>query len=363
MDRRSVQLPAKLTYKTAAKFYKSCHSTLGKSDEKWQICLDGSQLQQLDSSGVTTLNILKKELEDRKHIVLYENFSSKNLEIIQLFSGGALEPEIQKEPPFFERLGGEVYRQFQWLFEMLTLTSNVFYWSFRSLIQPKLRRRGEVANQSVLMGLNALPIIALIAFLIGFILALQSAAQLRQFGANIFVADLVAIAMISEMGPLITAIMVAGRSGSAIAAEIATMQVSEEIDALKVMGIDPIPYLITPKVFAILISLPALTIFANTIGILGGMVIGVTYLDLDIIPFFNEVAQVVRFKEIFIGLFKSVVFAFIIVQTGAFFGFRVKGGAEGVGKATTISVVFSIFMVIVADSVIGLLFYFGGGSF
>ncbi len=320
-------------------------------------------LSELDSAGVTILNIIKHDAESSELLVNYNNLSQNMSDTINLFSAEIKEVQENETPGFFERLGGETFQQIQWAYGMLLLTSNVFYWSFKSFFNKKLRRKGEVINQSILIGLNALPIIALISFLIGFILALQSAAQLRQFGANIFVADLVAVAMISEMGPLITAIMVAGRSGSAIAAEIATMQVSEEIDALRVMGIDPIPYLVVPKVLAILISLPMLTIFANTIGILGGMVIGVTYLDLDIIPFFKEVAYIIRFKEIFTGLFKSVVFALIIVHTGAFFGFRVKGGAEGVGKSTTASVVFSIFMVIVADSLIGLIFYFGDSGF
>jgi len=205
--------------------------------------------------------------------------------------------------------------------------------------------------------------VVLIAFLIGFILALQSAAQLRQFGANIYVADLIAIAMVSEMGPLITAILVAGRSGSAITAEIATMKVSEEIDALTVMGVDPIPYLIVPKLYALVITLPLLTVFANIIGILGGAIIGVTYLDISIYPFFKEVFSVLRYKEIITGLVKSLSFSIIILLTATYFGFKVKGGAEGVGRVTTASVVASIFFVIVADSILGLIFYFGEPAF
>jgi phospholipid/cholesterol/gamma-HCH transport system permease protein len=264
---------------------------------------------------------------------------------------------------FFELLGEKTFAFLSELYNALILVSNIFYWSFAAFFKTKLRRRGETIRQSLQIGVSALPIIALIAFLIGFILALQSAAQLRQFGANIYVADLVAVAMVSEMGPLITAIMVAGRSGSAIAAEIGTMKVSEEMDALHVMGIDPVPYLIVPKLYAIVLTLPLLTILANIIGIIGGMVIGITYLNLDVIPFYNEVIGVLRYKEIFTFLVKSVTFAVIIVVTGTYFGLKVKGGAEGVGKMTTAAVVTSIFLVIIADSILGLIFYFGEPPF
>ncbi len=169
--------------------------------------------------------------------------------------------------------------------------------------------------------------------------------------------------MVSEMGPLITAILIAGRSGAAITAEIATMKVSEEIDALQVMGVDPLPYLIVPKLYALVIALPLLTVFANVIGIIGGAVIGVTYLDIDFMPFFKEVLEALRYKEIFTGMVKSVTFAVIILLTATYFGLKAKGGAEGVGKVTTSSVVSSIFFVIVADSILGLIFYFGGPSF
>jgi phospholipid/cholesterol/gamma-HCH transport system permease protein len=165
--------------------------------------------------------------------------------------------------------------------------------------------------------------------------------------------------MVSEMGPLITAVMVAGRSGSAIAAEIATMVVSEEIDALEVMGIDPIPYLIVPRIYAMILVVPLLTVLANVLGIFGGLVIGLTYLDLNVAPFMNEVLSVLRLKEIGIAMLKSFSFASIIVLTASYLGLQARGGSEEVGRATTATVVVSIFLIIVIDSIIGLLFYFG----
>jgi phospholipid/cholesterol/gamma-HCH transport system permease protein len=225
----------------------------------------------------------------------------------------------------------------------------------------KNQRKGEFINQSMLIGMDAFPIVALIAFLIGFILALQSAAQLRQFGAAIYVADLIAISMTREMGPLITAIIFAGRSGSAIASELATMVVTEETDALKSMGLNPIGYVLAPKIYAITVMMPLLTVLSVIIGIVGAMVIGYTYLDIGPQAFYQEVMTVLLLRDIVTGLIKSLIFAWIIVLTGAFYGFRVKGGSEGVGRATTASVVASIFLVIVADSILGMIFYFGRG--
>lgn len=353
------RFPNHLTFSNAHRTYQALMQVLTGTQAGKPLRIDARELIQIDSAGAVIIRKLQQEAMAKAIDLRLENLSEIIIQTLDLFK---IDLKIEEAPKadrnFFEKVGQIGYQAYKIIIEITFLLSNVSYWGFVAFFKPKLRRRGEVINQSILIGVNALPIIGLIAFLIGFILALQSAAQLRQFGANIFVADLVAIAMISEMGPLITAIMVAGRSGSAIAAEIATMKVSEEIDALKVMGIDPIPYLIVPKLFAITITMPLLTTFANLIGIIGGMVIGLLYLDIGIVPFYHEVIYVLRYKEIVIYLLKSVCFAGIIVLTATFFGLRVKGGAEGVGRSTTASVVFSIFLVIVADSIIGLLFYF-----
>jgi len=363
MADKQIILPQQLTFDTADQVYSELFQAL-KKDCASTLILDFNQVSLMDSAGASVINKFAQQAAQKECTFVYENITPSIRQTLDLFTLRSSGQKIKfDEVSFFESIGDSVYEFYDFLKNSLFLLADIFYWSIAAFFKKKLRRRGEVIHQSIRIGVNALPIISIIAFLIGFILALQSAAQLRQFGANIYVADLVAVAMVSEMGPLITAIMVAGRSGSAIAAEIASMVVSEEIDSLKVMGIDPIPYLIVPKLLAILLTLPMLTFFANVIGIIGGMVIGITYLDLDIIPFFNEVISVLRYKEFITALVKSFTFAVIILLTGTHFGLRVKGGAEGVGKATTASVVFSIFMVIVADSIIGLVFYFGEGTF
>ncbi|MBN2425624.1 MAG: MlaE family lipid ABC transporter permease subunit [Calditrichaceae bacterium] len=363
MPREIIKIPSALGFSNVEEVRHQI-TKLISAESPQEFILDFAEVESIDTAGVALIDYLNEFAPRFGTEITLTNVSKKISSAMDVFHLKKVFTPEKKEPPgFFEKTGDLFYKLKNSVGDILILLSNITYWSGLSIVRPKLRRKGEVIHQSILIGVNAFPIIALIAFLIGFILALQSAAQLRQFGANIYVADLVAIAMVSEMGPLITAIMVAGRSGSAIAAEIATMVVTEEIDALKVMGIDPAPYLVVPKVMAMSLVMPMLTIFANFIGIIGGMVIAITYLDLDILPFFNEVMSVLRYKELVTSIVKSLTFAFIIAVTAAYFGQKVKGGAEGVGKSTTSAVVFSIFFVIVADSILGLLFYFGETTF
>lgn len=285
---------------------------------------------------------------------------------IQTFSleiCGKPESVLAKKEPFIEQIGMWLNKRDHEVLEFVYLMADTFYYGLLKAADKKGSRKGEFANQSILIGMNALPIVGLISFLIGFILALQSAAQLRQFGASIFIADLIAISMTREMGPLITAIVVAGRSGSAITSEISTMVVTEETDALRSMGLNPVKYLLVPKFYAITMTMPMLTLLSMIIGILGALVIGYTYLDIGIEPFLREVQNVIVMRDIFTGLVKSIVFAWLIVIIAAFYGFRTEGGPAEVGKATTYSVVASIFAVIFADSILGLMFYFGQDVF
>jgi phospholipid/cholesterol/gamma-HCH transport system permease protein len=217
-------------------------------------------------------------------------------------------------------------------------------------------RRGAVVEQAVLIGLDAVGVVGLLSFIIGLILSLQAAAQLRLVGANIFVADLVAVSMVREMGPMMTAILIAGRSGSAMAAEIATMKVSEEIDALRTMAVDPLRYVVVPKLLAITICTPLLATLSTLVGIGGGLLVAMAYLRLPAVAYVNECITVLRAVDILSGLSKSVVFAWLIAVISSYCGMRASGGAEGVGRETTSSVVASIFAVIVADVIFSLVY-------
>lgn len=363
MEPIEFKLPKIVLHSQIEQIQKKLLTILKNAPENHHLLLDFKETEQIDSAAAVFFHRLKQDLKKKDIQLQFINLSTEIEKALNLFKPIPPIHSRTRQKGFFEKIGELGYDLWQQFVASIFLFSDIAYWAIVGSFKPSLRRKGEVSNQGVLIGVNALPIVALIAFLIGFILALQSAAQLRQFGANIYVADLIAIAMVSEMGPLITAILVAGRSGSAITAEIATMKVSEEIDALTVMGVDPIPYLIVPKLYALIITLPLLTVFANVIGILGGAIIGVTYLDISFYPFFKEVFSVLRYKEIVTGLVKSLSFSIIILLTASYFGFRVKGGAEGVGRVTTASVVASIFFVIVADSLLGLIFYFGEPAF
>ena len=205
-------------------------------------------------------------------------------------------------------------------------------------------------------GFNAIPIVGILAFLLGVVVAYQSADQLRHYGANIFVVDLIGISMLREFAPLIAAIIIAGRSGSAYAAQIGTMSVTEEIDAMRVLGIVPIEMLVLPKLIGMIISLPLLTVWADTLGIFGGMLTASAQLDVGFADFVGRLVKAIEMTTYTVGLGKAFVFAIIITMIGCFQGFRTKGGPENVGRQTTRSVVQSIFLVIVADSLFSVLF-------
>ena len=245
-------------------------------------------------------------------------------------------------------LGIDVWRGSVSFFQLLADTA---YWGLIAPLKRVMPPPGATSTQAIRIGADALPIVSLIAFLLGLIMAFQAAFQLRQFGANIFVANLVGISMVRELGPLMTAIVVAGRSGSAISAELGTMVVGEEIDALRTMGINEIRFLVVPRVYAITVTQPALTLYANAVGVAGGFLIGVFYLELSATAYIQQTISALTIGDLATGLSKSGVFAWIIALIGCHSGLHITGGAEGVGRATTKSVVASIFAIIVADSV------------
>lgn len=323
------------------------------------ISIDLFGVEETDSSGVLALHLIRQKAVAHNIqldiIGATEEVASK-LDLFRPVKNKTYKPK--KEAPFIYSIGDKASAFLsEYIATFFFLVSDILYWTVRDLFNKKQRRKGEFVNQAVSIGVNALPIVASMAFIIGLVLALQSSSQLRNFGANIYIVDLTVIAMMAEMGPLITAILVAGRSGSAIAAEIATMKVTSEIDALKTMGLNPLRFVVIPKIYGSLITLPFLTILASMAGIAGGALAAYLYLDITPEIFFNRMPEALYQKDILTGLIKSIVFALIIVITGTFFGFKVKEGAEGVGQSTTSSVVAAITLVIIADSILGLMFY------
>jgi phospholipid/cholesterol/gamma-HCH transport system permease protein len=207
------------------------------------------------------------------------------------------------------------------------------------------------------VGVKSIPIVFLVSFVIGIILVLQTAYQLEKFGAIDFAASLAAVALTREMAPLLTAIVVAGRVSAAYTAELGTMLVTEEILALEVMAISPVAYLVVPRFLAMLIMLPCLTVLADLIGIIGGYVVGTTAVGISSVTYIEKTIDGLLLKDIITGLTKSVVFAGIIALVGCYMAFVVRGGAEGVGKSTMISVVTSLICIILADCIFTTIFY------
>lgn len=226
----------------------------------------------------------------------------------------------------------------------------------RTLRHPgRVRWRALFANLES-AGVNALPIIALLSFLMGVVIAYQGGQQLKTYGANIFIVELVSLTMLRELAPLLTAIIVAGRTGSAFTAQIGTMKVTEEIDALRTIGIDPMDLLVLPKLLALAIALPLLSLFADAMSVFGGMVMAYFLLDVSFREFLDRIPQAVSLTSFMLGIGKAPVFAAIIALVGCYQGFRVSGGADAVGAQTTVSVVQAIFLVIVADAFFSVMF-------
>ncbi len=221
---------------------------------------------------------------------------------------------------------------------------------FESLKRPSLIRKQALIHSLEQDGFRALPITGLLAFLLGFVIAYQGAEQLRQFGANIFVVDLVGISLLREISPLIVAILIAGRSGSAYAAQIGAMKVTEELDAVRTLGLSPMQLLVVPRVCALMIAVPLLTVYADVLGVLGGSVIASSQLNVSFTEFISRFEEAVAIRHFFIGIGKAPFFAIIIALVGCYQGFQIRGSVDDVGRRTTVSVVQSIFLVIVFDA-------------
>ncbi len=262
---------------------------------------------------------------------------------------------------FAEQIGRGVIDILAYVGALARLTSQAAYYAFVSPFRGKPLRLERVFSQAMEVGVRALPVLSLITFFIGLILAIQGAYELKKFGAIHFVADAVAITMTRELGPLITAIVVIGRSGSAFAAEIGTMKVNEEIDALETMAISPVQFLVTPKFLAMIFMLPCLTIWANFMGILGGSLFGVAKADFTFVAYMHASVSALFMRDIVTGLIKSVMFGMTITAVGCSEGLATGQGAESVGKSTTAAVVMSIFLVVVVDLIFTSLFFFAGG--
>jgi len=240
----------------------------------------------------------------------------------------------------------------------LTLNGQILYWLLVGPARGQPFKFFQVIRQMMRIGAKALPMAALTSFSIGLTLAMQGAHELRRMGAEMYVADLVSVSLLRELGPLLIAVIVIGRSGSAVTAELGTMKVSEEIEALQVMAINPIRFLVVPRFLAMVIMLPVLTVFGNYVGMLGGWTICHYALEMNTATYVMRSVEASRLGDLYTGLLKSLVFGWLVITIACHAGLEVEGGAEGVGTATTASVVYSILAVLVANAILTSLFFF-----
>ena len=327
--------------------------------QRGEAIFDLSAVSALDTSGAWLLHRTTLALHARGLATRFEGLRPEAEALLRLIasrSPGAEAAQRPKQPSVLAVIGLKAWADFSNASDFIAFVGQAFTILLRSLLQPRRIRWRAVLHNVQSAGFDALPITGLLSFLMGIVIAYQGADQLKRFGANVFVADLVGIAMLRELSPLLTAIIVAGRSGSAYTAQIGTMMVTEEVDALRTVGVVPHELLVLPKMLALVIVLPLLTVYTDVAGVVGGMLMARAELGLSFDVFLDRLQDAIVMSTYLTGLSKAPVFAMIIALVGCFRGFETAGSAESVGRQTTTSVVQAIFLVIVTDAVFSVVF-------
>jgi len=323
--------------------------------------LDLGRIETMDTVGAWLIERTARDLEQRGLEVSLANARDRHKPLLDEVDRVQLDMPVEEPQPnklveIANHAGKATFEFFNEARALLAFFGMLVIKSGRVIVQPRRMRLTPLAFHIEQTGLNAMPIVGLLSFLIGVVLAYQGATQLQQFGAEIFTVNLLGIAVLRELGILITAIIIAGRSGSAFTAQIGTMKVSQEIDAMETLGLDPIDVLVLPRILALAITLPLLGFFANMVALLGGALMAYVALDITFSQFLNQLESAIDLNALLVGMVKAPVFAFVIAMVGCYEGLKVSGSAESVGRQTTQSVVQSIFLVIVIDALFSVAF-------
>jgi phospholipid/cholesterol/gamma-HCH transport system permease protein len=349
-----LQFMGRIDHHCAATLISSLKSEI-KRIRPARVTADLNRITYFDDFGVLVLSELRRYLKERDVSFNLIQPPAKVGEVLALFNfenPDLCQPtEPKRRPNLVIRFGDAFIHQLYHIRFLVSFLGSVVLCLFHVIRHPKSLRFNDTLDLMQKTGVDAVPIVGLISFLLGLIMAFVSSLQLKQFGASVFVASLVALSMVSELGPIMTAIVVAGRSGSAFAAEIGTMRISDEIDALFTMGISPTLFLVIPRMVAAVLVVPLLTLFADLFAIIGGLTISVSMLDLTVSTYISQTIKSLDMFEFSWGLAKSVVFAALIAWIGCLRGFQVRGGASSVGNAATSAVVSGIFLIILFDSI------------
>lgn len=324
-----------------------------------RLVIDASGVSYCDGAGVAFLIDLQQLQIRTGGDVTIQGLQEEVRRLLDIYGRISIErPQGRRREPLsiIERVGKAAVALWRDLQALLTFVGELTVMLLRAARHPRFVRWQDAWLAAEQSGVNALPIIALIGVLLGLILAFQSAIPMRRFGADIFVADLLGIAMLREMGPLITAIILAGRSGSAFAAELGTMKVREEIDALRTMGLEPVRFLVLPRVIAAVAMIPVLTVFANLFGLIGGAIV-MRSLGYPLVTYVNQVLSAVTVGDLMGGLLKSFVYGIVVAAVGCLRGLETKTGASAVGQSTTSAVVSGIVLIAIVDGLFAVVFY------
>lgn len=352
-----IALGGSITIDEAAALWKLVADVLDRARPLTRVDIDLSGVGVMDGSCMALLTHLQSELQHRRVTCQMVGGTAEIRGLLKLYGRRRLRRRPRRRPrSSIEQIGHATAVSFAAAVQMLDFFGELLRSGFSALRHPRSLNLRDVALTMERAGADAVPIVLLINFLVGLVMAYQSALQLEQFGANIFVADLVGFAMVRELAPLMTAIIVCGRSGAAFAAELGTMKVSEEVDALRTMGLLPLRYLVLPRVLGLMLVGPVLTLLADVMGIIGGIVVGALQLDVTPAAFLAELRQVMEPWDVLSGLLKGLVFSAAIGVIACQQGLATSGGAEGVGRRTTGAVVAILFALILLDAIFTVLF-------
>jgi phospholipid/cholesterol/gamma-HCH transport system permease protein len=354
----ALQLEGRLVFAESARLWRELSEHAARAQSGEALDFDLSRVAHVDGGTMALLVHLRAELRLRDVRCELVGAQGAVQDIVRLYQGaqGHTRRKARATEGGLAQIGAATVGFFKSTQGVLGFLGDVLLAWVGLLKEPRTANWAEVPHTMERAGADAVPIVLLINFLVGLVMAFQGAVQLKQFGANIFVADLVGLSIARELGPLMTAIIVCGRSGAAFAAELGSMKVSEEIDALRTLGFGPISYLVLPRTLALMLVLPALTLLGDFVAMLGGLFVGITSLDLTVIGYLNETRKALSAWDVFSGVVKSVVFAIAIALIACQQGFAASGGAEGVGRRTTSAVVSILFSLILIDA--GFTFFF-----
>lgn len=324
--------------------------------------LDASKIDYCDGSGIALLVQLRDQYRKAGRDFEIRGLRGEFQELFEAWDPGDIARLAGPKPESIglaEEVGRATVEVWEDVRTLIGFVGELAAALIYAALHPRSVRWRDAMRVAEVAGVNALPIVALVAFLMGLIMAFQAAIPLRQFGAEIFVANLIALSMLRELGPLMTAIILAGRSGSAFAAELGTMKVREEIDALRTMGLDPVRFLVVTRVIAAVAMTPLLTVFADLLGLMGGSVVMLS-LGFPLITYFNQVQYAVTYGSLLGGLLKSFVFGILVAGIGCLRGLQTKTGATAVGDSTTRAVVSGIVLIAIADGIFSVVYYYLG---